>query len=55
MSAVIDLISSHAVISTLVIYWLLSATIGALPSPGAQSSGAYTFFFKFFNSLAGNI
>jgi hypothetical protein len=47
--------ATHPYISTLVSYWVLSAFIGALPAPSATASGLYLFFFKFSNSLGGNL
>ena len=55
MKAFLSFLSAHEVITTLVSYWTLSAFIGALPAPGANSSGFYRFFFKFSNTLGGNL
>ena len=55
MHAVWSFLAAHEVITTLVCYWTLSAFIGALPAPTAQSSQLYSFFFKFSNTLGGNL
>jgi hypothetical protein len=55
MNTIAGIYSAHPYISTLVSYWILSAFIGALPSPTANSSALYVFVFKFSNSLGGNL
>jgi hypothetical protein len=48
-------LNDHQVLTTLASYWLLSAFIGALPAPTAESGPLYRFVFSFSNSLGGNI
>lgn len=55
MNFITGIYTAHPYISTLVSYWMLSAFIGALPSPTATSSQIYVFVFKFSNSLGGNL
>ena len=55
MNALVSIYTNHPYISTLASYWFLSAFIGALPAPMATSSQLYVFFYKFTNSLGGNI
>jgi hypothetical protein len=38
-----------------VVYWLLTASIGALPMPDTTSSKFYGWFFKMSNTFAANI
>lgn len=45
----------HQVISTVATFWIVSAFISSLPAPTATSSGFYQFFFKFSNTLGGNL
>jgi hypothetical protein len=46
---------AHPTSSVLVTYYIMSAFIGALPSPKVDSSQFYQFFFKFINTLGGNL
>lgn len=55
MNAITSIYSNHPYIATLVSYWVLSAFIGALPAPTANSSPLYKFVFAFSNSLGGNL
>jgi len=55
MNAISAIYAAHPYIATLATYWALSAFIGALPSPTANSSPLYIFVFKFSNSLGGNL
>ena len=55
MNIIVGIYTAHPYIATLVSYWVLSAFIGALPSPTANSSALYVFIFKFSNSLGGNL
>ena len=45
----------HQTISTLVSYYILSAAVGSLPAPQPDSGLFYQWFFKFSNTLAGNL
>ena len=38
-----------------VVYWLVSNAIGALPLPASTSSSFYSWFFKFANGFAANL
>ena len=55
MNVLVSIYTNHPYIATLASYWTLSAFIGALPAPTATSSQIYNFFYKFTNSLGGNI
>lgn len=46
---------AHQTISILVGYYVMSAAIGSLPSPDAESHKFYRWFFQFSNTLAGNL
>lgn len=46
---------AHQTISILVAYYVLSAAIGSLPAPQANSGMFYVWFFKFSNTLGGNL
>lgn len=39
----------------LLVYWIFSAAVGAMPMPHDKSSGFYRWFFAFVHSLAGNL
>lgn len=45
----------HQTISILVAYYIASAAIGSLPAPQADSHMFYNWFFKFSNTLGGNL
>lgn len=49
------LIHYHPALAALIAYYILSAAISALPSPTADSSKFYQWFFKFSNGIAANI
>jgi hypothetical protein len=55
MTALFNLIEAHPTISVLIAYYLLSAAIGAMPAPTASDGRGYQFFFKFFNTIGGNL
>lgn len=46
----IDWINAHGLL-TLLIYFIFSTAIGAMPTPEANSSGLYQWFYKFSNGL----
>jgi hypothetical protein len=46
----LDWINAHGLLS-LVIYYTIASAIGALPTPGALSSGFYQWFYKFSNGM----
>lgn len=48
-------LQAHPTTSALVSYYVLSAAIGSLPAPGGASGLFYQWFFKFSNTLAGNL
>lgn len=45
----------QTVILTLIVYYVVSAAISAMPSPTAQSKPFYVWLFKFANTLAANL
>lgn len=55
MNALIGFISSHEVIAALVAYYVVSAAVGAMPAPGATDGKGYNFWFKFLNTVGGNL
>lgn len=55
MHNVWNFLVAHRVTDVLVVGYLWSAFIGALPAPTASSSTFYRFSFSFFNLLAANI
>lgn len=50
-----NLIVEHPTLSAIVGYYIISAAIGAMPAPQAGDSRWYLFFFKFLNTLGGNL
>ena len=48
-------LAAHQTIVALVSYYVISAAIGALPAPAADSGNGYKWFFQFSNTLAGNL
>ncbi len=55
MSTLFNWIGEHQTIAALVGYYIVSAAIGAMPAPTATDGRGYQFFFKFFNTLGGNL
>jgi hypothetical protein len=50
-----QLILQHPTLAALVVYYVFSAAISALPTPSAASSAFYRWFFGFSHILAGNV
>lgn len=55
MSNAIAFFNAHQTIITLVAYYVLSAAVGSLPAPAADSGAFYRWVFQFSNTLAGNL
>jgi hypothetical protein len=55
MSTIWAYIMAHQTVAALVAYYIVSAFIGSLPSPKVDSGQFYQFFFKFINTLGGNL
>lgn len=49
------LFTYHQVLSTLICYWFFSSLVSSLPTPRENSSMLYAFFFKFLQTLQGNL
>jgi len=54
-SSIVQFISTHQTVSALVIAWLGSNVVSALPSPDAGSGKPYKFVFSLFHGLAGSL
>jgi hypothetical protein len=55
MTGLITFIKLHPTAFVLGLYYFVSAFVGSLPMPGADSSMFYRFFFQFANTLAANV
>lgn len=55
MSEFYSLIGNPHFWGLVIIYWLISNAISALPLPDASSSKFYGWFFKFSNGFAANL
>ncbi len=55
MMAIWNFLVLHQTIAALVAYYTVSAFIGSLPAPTANSTQLYLFFYKFANTLGGNL
>ena len=55
MNSAIVFLQAHPTTSALVGYYIVSAFVGALPAPRAQSTQIYLFAYKFANTLGGNL
>jgi len=55
MAKFVDLFLQHQVLGTFIASTIWTAVISSLEAPTKDSGGLYVFFFKFLNSLAGNI
>jgi hypothetical protein len=55
MSTILAFVTAHQVLCTVIVGYVWSSFISALPSPQATSSPVYKFFFQFLNVLAANI
>ena len=55
MNALIAAYHSHPALWTLGAYYVMSAAVGAMPMPDAQSGKGYQFLFGFANAVAANV
>jgi hypothetical protein len=55
LTTIWNFIMVHQTIAVLVVYYVVSAFVGSLPAPRASSSQIYLFFYKFANTLGGNL
>lgn len=55
MNSLIALIKAHPTVVTMGAYYVLSAAIGSLPMPDANSHLFYKWFFAFANAVAANV
>lgn len=46
-------IQTHQLVVGMILMWLASNAIGAMPTPRDGSSGAYNWFFKFAQAIGG--
>jgi hypothetical protein len=55
MNTIVSFVTNHQVLCTLIVGYVWSSFISALPSPQVTSSPFYVFIFKFMNVMAANI
>lgn len=55
MTTLGQLLPNHPIWDTIVIFWIFSAAVNALPVPTSQSSGVYKFIYTFFTTLLGHV
>jgi hypothetical protein len=55
MNSMVQFLQMHKTVDTLIVYYIGSSFVGSLPAPTASSTMFYQFFFKFSNTLAGNL
>jgi hypothetical protein len=55
MTGLIAFIKLHPTAFTLGLYYMVSAAVGSLPMPDAESHKFYRWFFQFSNTLAANV
>lgn len=55
MNEIVSLFSNPLVWKLLVSYWVVSAFVGALPTPKENSNPFYQWAFRFCHILAGNL
>ncbi len=59
MNSLADFLSQHQIIATAILTWIANSGFTmfatSLPSPTAQSTAWYQFWFKFLNRLAANL
>ncbi len=55
MSNLILFLKAHPTAVALGLYYVMSAAIGSLPMPDADSHKFYRWFFQFANTLAANV
>ena len=48
-------LSAHSTLIVLALYWIFSAAVSAMPTPGEKSSTFYNWSFAFLHTLAGSI
>ncbi len=52
---ILDFLKAHPTMVTLALYYVMSAAVGSLPMPDANSHMFYRWFFQFSNTLAANV
>ena len=50
-----DWLGQHSITDTIVLYWIFSAIVNALPEPGANGSGLYKWLYTFLATIAGHL
>jgi hypothetical protein len=51
----IDFLLQHQFWAAVVLYWIFSAAISALPEPGPKGSPGYVWLYRFLHTTAGNL
>jgi hypothetical protein len=46
---------NHPVWDTIILFWIFSAAVNALPVPTDESSGAYKWIYTFLTTLLGHV
>lgn len=50
-----DFITAHSFWFGVGAYWLFCSAVDAMPDPTADSSGGYTWAYKFLHTISGNL
>lgn len=52
---IMDWLGKHSITDTLVLFWIFSAIVNALPEPADGSHGIYKFIYTFVTAVAGHL
>jgi len=51
----IELLIQHQFWAAVVIYWIFSAAVSAMPDPGTNAGPGYLWLYRFVHTIAGNL
>jgi hypothetical protein len=55
MNGLTRFVQEHSIWDTIVIYWIFSAAVNAMPEPDDASSSFYRWIYLFLTAIAGHI
>jgi len=51
----LEFVTQHQFWSAVVLYWIYSAAVSAMPEPAANANPGYTWLYRFLHTIAGNL
>lgn len=50
-----DWLGQHSITDTIVLYWIFSAIVNAMPEPAVNGNGWYKWLYTFLTTIAGHL